>query len=386
MGRKKKNPSIFDALASAGITSNDPQDPNLSYTNVDDLGTGNDVDDVTDIDDPANKAEGNPDKKDPYEDNTDIPLDILNKMNNNPSNPQDNDDDKQDVQDDDDTIDEPDENETAQVGAFFDAFAEALNWEVDEDERPTSVQGIIDYMTNVVRENSVPQYADERVQKLDEYIRNGGKFDDFYNGMSQQVQYESLDMEDEANQKAIVREFLKYQGYTESQINSKIERYEDSDLLEEEANDALDRMKLIREAEIREQEEQQREAFERQQQQTKQFITDLSTTVSSLSEIRGVAVPKEDRKKLYDYITRVDADGLTQYQKDFNKNLVNNLVESAYFTMKGDSIISGARNKGRTDAATNLRNILRHSTKNRSSQMMDDDKRSAIDIASQYFR
>ena len=86
-----------------------------------------------------------------------------------------------------------------------------------------------------------------------------------------------------------------------------------------------------------------------------------------------------------DYITRTDENGLTQYQKDFNSNMVNNLIESAYFTMKGDALISGAEKKGNTDAVTKLRKMLRHSSKNRSSQNVDETKRSAIDIASRLF-
>ena len=86
-----------------------------------------------------------------------------------------------------------------------------------------------------------------------------------------------------------------------------------------------------------------------------------------------------------DYITRVDENGLTQYQKDFNSNMVNNLIESAYFTMKGDALISGAEKKGNTDAVTKLRKMLRHSSKNRSSQNVGETKRSALDIASKLF-
>jgi len=39
---------------------------------------------------------------------------------------------------------------------------------------------------------------------------------------------------------------MKYSGYTDEQINKKITRYEDSDVLYDEAEDALDRLKEIR--------------------------------------------------------------------------------------------------------------------------------------------
>lgn len=89
-------------------------------------------------------------------------------------------------------------------------------------------------------------------------------------------------------------------------------------------------------------------------------MNDLSAGISNLSDIRGIAVPKEDRKALYDYITKTDADGLTQYQKDFNGNMVNNLIESAYFTMKGDALLGTAKKNGQTTAAERLRTMMRH--------------------------
>ena len=56
-------------------------------------------------------------------------------------------------------------------------------------------------------------------------------------------------MEDESNQKAVVRELLKHDGYTDDQINKRINRYEDADMLYEESEDALDRLKAIRKKE-----------------------------------------------------------------------------------------------------------------------------------------
>ena len=84
---------------------------------------------------------------------------------------------------------------------FFDAFAEELGWDVKDDEKPDSMEGLINYIEDTVAENSKPQYADDRIAQLDEYVKNGGKFEDFYNGMSQNIQYDNMDMEDESNQK-----------------------------------------------------------------------------------------------------------------------------------------------------------------------------------------
>lgn len=127
---------------------------------------------------------------------------------------------------------------------FFDAFAEELGWDVDEDdEKPNSVSGLVDYIGRMIEQNSTPQYADDRIAQLDNYVKNGGRFEDFYQSQQQSMSYENMDMEDESNQKAAVREYLRYQGYSDDQISRKIERYEDGDMLEEEAEDAVARLR-----------------------------------------------------------------------------------------------------------------------------------------------
>lgn len=178
---------------------------------------------------------------------------------------------------------------------------------------------------------------------------------------------------------------MKMQGFTDEQISRKIERYEDADMLADEADDAVEQLKAIKAEQLRIAQKQQEQARLAQEEQARQFMTDLNSSIASLNNIRGIAVPKEDRKALLDYITKTDADGLTQYQKDFNKNIVNNLIESAYFTMKGDSLLGNARRSGQTSAVSKLRTMMKHQTKNHSSLNATDEKTpQAWEIASKW--
>lgn len=351
--------------------------------------TTNDIIDNDDIDNLDNNdditsnvnAEDNESTNENFEDNTEIPEDILNDTNNTTSDSNEDDNSEQNA-----TI-EVNENEVNNVGAFFDAFAEELGWDVADDDKPTSVQELVDYMGAMIEQNSKPHYADERIARLDEYVRNGGSFEDFYQRQQQSMSYDNMDMEDESNQKAVIREYLRYQGYEDDQINRKIERYEDGDLLEDEANDAVVRLKSIQQQQIAAQELQQQQAKRAQEEQAREFITNLTNTISSLDNIRGIKIPKSDQKELFDYITKVDADGYTKYQKDFNANMVNNLIESAYFTMKGDTLLNEAKSTGRTSAANKLRTMLRHQSTNHSRYNVNENKqRSVVDLASQFYR
>lgn len=381
MAKKKNGLSTFDdALRKLGydgevtdlISNMDEDDVDIVDQSDDD------IDDLDDKDDPDNAGGSDDDTQDLNDpnnnDNTPIPdKDDLNDNSNN-DNPDDQDKPSTNA----------DKLETQNVRLFFDAFAEELGWDVADDEKPDSMEGLINYIEDTVAENSKPQYADDRIAQLDAYVKNGGKFEDFYNGMSQNIQYDNMDMEDESNQKMAVRDYLKLSGYSDEQIDKKIERYEDADMLEDEATDAIERLKEHQQLQLQQQQEEQEALRVQQQQQAQQFVTSLNNTINSLDNIRGIAIPKQDRKALFDYITKVDASGMTQYQKDFNANMTENLIESAYFTMKGDALIGEAKRTGQTTAAEKLRKMLRYQTKNHSSFNIDDKKRSVADIASRW--
>lgn len=396
MARRKKNPlgDFEDALNSLGFSGSEG---NASVTDIDNQNTATQIiddpdDDIKNLDNPddnkptEDNKNGDPNAK---EDNSEIPDNILN--NTSDDNKQDSEQDQQntnlnqtdDQNQDENTEDDPGEAE--QIGAFFDAFAEANGWSVDEDERPKNVDELVDYIKNVVETNSVPEYADERIEQLDQYVKNGGKFEDFYQTQQRTMSYDNIDIEDESNQKQVVRDYYKLQGMSDEQINRKIERYEDADMLEDEATDAVNYLKAYEEQQAQYMAQQQEAQRQSQEQQAMQFAQDLTNGINSLTNIRGISIPKEDKKALYDYITKTDADGLTAYQKEFNGNLVNNLIESAYFTMKGDALLGEANRNGQTSAANKLRNMLRHQTKNHSSYNVGTEKQPQIwDVASRY--
>ena len=388
MAKKKNNiPSGFEDIL-GNIYSN--AEIGEGITNVDEEFAPSTplVEDDTTEEPPVKTEDG--DKKDDTvdstEDNSQIPEEVLKDTSTNTTTQV-----EQQIEDVEEETEEPtdaDIHEAEQVGLLFDAVAESLGWniaDIDEKDRPLTVEGLRDYLVETVNQNSVPHYADERVQALDEYIKNGGKFEDFYSVQKEALTLDSIDLEDENNQKAVVRELLKHEGYTDDQIKKRLSRFEDADMLYEESEDALERLKTIRKAEADEAARQQEEAARVNAEQQRQFFNTVTKDISQLSNIRGIAIPKEDRRALFDYIFKVDQDGVSQYQKDFNKNLSKNLIESAYFTMKADALISSAKKSGESSAADKLRKMLRHSTKNHSTYNADEKQKSVLDIASGLF-
>lgn len=357
-------------------------------------------DSVVEVDDDNNKTpdnqEGNSeDVKDGDDltvgnDKTEIPEHILNnsKEEKETDDNQDNSNTTNDNNSGDTDPSAEDVTEAQQVSALFDAVGESLGWNMadfKDEEKPVTVEEFTQYLGKVVEHNSVPQYADDRIAQLDEYVKNGGKFEDFYQKQQEILSFDNLDLENEDNQKSIIRELLKHNGYSDEQINNKISRYEDADMLYDESSDALDRLKVIRQQEIEESQKQQEEYARQQEEQNRQFFQSVQSDINNLSTISGISIPKEDRAALYEYIFKVDQDGVSQYQRDFNKNLSKNLIESAYFTMKGDSLVSGAKRDGETSAAEKLRKIMRHTAKNHSTYNSRQKQKSAAELVSGLF-
>lgn len=255
---------------------------------------------------------------------------------------------------------EEDEVESKQVSALFDAIAEELEWDFDEEEeeeKPKTVEELVKYFKEVIEEQSTPEYASEDVAKLDEFVRNGGKLEDYFS-ITPDIDIDNVDIENENEQKTVLRELLARKGYSDKQIAKKIERFEDAGVLEDEARDAVEELQEIVAKEKEELLEQQRIKKEEMVQRQQKFFDDVVGEIKSLDNIRGIKIPAKDKKELLAYIFKADASGKTQYQKDYSKS-VKNLIESAYFTMRGDTLLDAAKKQGTSSAIKNLKNSLR---------------------------
>ena len=251
-------------------------------------------------------------------------------------------------------------NEQQVITYFFDALAEKLGWQEDEENKPKNADELIDYFSNVIQENSTPEYSSEEVKQLDEYVRNGGDLKNYFQ-IDDDLDLETVNLEDESDQKKILREYLKEKGISNEKISKRISRYEDLGALQDEATDALDELKEIKsdkkEQLLADQKKAQEEAITKQ----RQYYTAVVDEIKGLDNIRGIKVPDKDKTTLMNYIFKPEADGKTKYQKDYAKSL-KNLIESAYFTMKGDTLLNAAKQEGSKSATDRFKNSLRNSS------------------------
>lgn len=269
-----------------------------------------------------------------------------------------------------------DNNEENVVTNFFDAMAEKLNWEFEEDEdKPKNVDELINYFQNVIEENSKPEYSSEEVEALDNFVKQGGDLKKYLT-IDAELDLDDIDIEDETNQKLVVKQLLKEKGFSTKKIDKLVSRYEEAGLLEDEAQDALEDLKEIKEERKKQLLEDQKKAYREQLQRQQQFYDNVVSEIKGLKNIRGITVPEKDKKVLMDYILKPDTDGKTKYQKDYAKGGVKNLIESAYFTMNADKLIEAAKREGNNSAIDKFRRSLKSSsitTKSRKQATSSDD-------------
>lgn len=276
-------------------------------------------------------------------------------------------------------IDEPidDEDDSELVGNFFDAMSEELGWEFEEgDEKPKSVPELINYFKTVIEENSKPDFASEEVEALDAYVKQGGDLKKYLQ-IDAELDLDDIDLDDESNQKTVVKMLLKEKGFSSKQIEKKLSKYEDAGLLEDEAQDAIEDLKEIREQRKEQLLKEQEKAHKQYQEQQRTFYTNVVDEIKGLKNIRGIAIPEKDKKVLIDYILKPDADGRTKYQKDYAKGGVKNLIESAYFTMNADKLLEAAKREGNNKAVERFRNSLKStsvSSKSKQAQTGSNDE------------
>lgn len=297
------------------------------------------------------------------------------------SKPEDNEEEEEEEEEDNESNDDPDNDidnnqgediESNAVTSFFEALSDKMGWELDEDEEiPQTPEELVEYFKDVIEENSVPQYASEEVEALDNFVKNGGNLRDYFQ-IDGDLDLEEINIEDsEVNQKLVIKEFLKEKGFNAKQIEKKLTKYEEAGLLEDEATDALEALRDIKEQKKQELlEAQEKRAKELKKRQQEQFNTVVSE-LKGMDNIRGIKIPQKDKQALLEYIFKPTADGKTQYQKDYSKS-VKNLLESAYFTMKGDTLLKAAKSEGSNAAINKFKNSLNRTGVSRKTKRQDN--------------
>ena len=194
---------------------------------------------------------------------------------------------------------------------FIDEFEED-EFEDDEDWLHTKVSNKL--------ESKSEEVLDPVIKEINDLYKQGYNLEDLIKAKSEQIKFEKITddqiIDDEKLQKAILKEYLEYQDNTEEEIDEILEGYADANLLEKQALKAKSKLLAAKQRWVEDQKveaENQRRNNEAKEQQN---LMMLKNTLEGAPEfIKGIPTTKEDKVKMFEFATKKDREGYTQYQR-----------------------------------------------------------------------
>jgi hypothetical protein len=245
------------------------------------------------------------------------------------------------------------------LDALFGVIAEKNGFDIG-DKKLTSPDELVSAIEDLINSKSKPKYTNDLSEMFDAFLADGGSPIDFFSEIASISTLPKISTQKE--QEDVIKTVLKDAGFSEKQIERKIDLYIENETLASEAEDALDILKRKNVAKAEENATQQRKAIEKQQEDDRQFFVSLNKYIDDLKEVGGIPVTPEQRKDLKDYMFKVDQkDGMTGYQRD---SIASHslLVDSAFFARNRKSFVRAAEGKGSSDALSKFQAALKQKT------------------------
>jgi hypothetical protein len=276
-----------------------------------------------------------------------------------------------------------DEYEEPLTKVFQESLYDELGWDIEEGEEKTTIKDLVEYMKNAVSEASKPQYATEELQKLDDFVKQGGQLGDYFDKVpGGTMDLENLDLTNENVQKNVIRELLTtVNNYKEDRVKRTLDRFEDGGILEEQAEDAVELLKEYKEDKQQKLLDGQENYDKQVKQQQQNFYSDVEDSIKDLKDIRGIKISNKDKKELLDYIFKPESDGRTKYQKEYASN-VRHLIDSAFFTKDKDknTLVTKAKQSAKSDAYKELHQKIKASKGKRQKSSGGQDEGEVSDM------
>lgn len=228
------------------------------------------------------------------------------------------------------------------------AISNNEGWELSKEELSNikSMDDLNELLNSIIEENSQPEYADEVVAQLDDYIRRGGKVEDFFKAYyNPDYDYNIVTVE---GQKEILRDFYKSTtDFTEAKIEKLVAKFETLGDLEDEAKEAVAYLELVK------QEEQKRLTVELEQRKAKEAEEYRQSVIATLDwidrqdSLAGIELKKGQKEGLKKFVFEKQPNGKTAYENFLDENPYNELTLAflAYSGMTKGKTPAGMKTK-----------------------------------------
>lgn len=259
-----------------------------------------------------------------------------------------------------DEVEEVEDNSEVEEGFSYKAFLSHLNEEgvvsfEDSDDVEDKVEVVYESISNTIKQgiNSYKESIPETGKKFLEYLEKGGDVDKFIETLSRPLDLQTLDLESEADQEKVVREFLKNQDYSADEINETITDYKDSLILDKQAKVASKKLEKTFEKRNENLLREQEELSNQRANQINEYINAVSSTIDNSTSFAGLEVPKAEKDTFKRYLLARDKEGLTAYEKEIQEDPIKTQLELAYLKFKKFDF-GAAKKQGETEATKKL--------------------------------
>ncbi len=239
----------------------------------------------------------------------------------------------------------------------FEDSDEFILSKIQEKQEKSIQAGIEEYKNSFTKE----------AQELIEAIEAGIPLESLVEQNSNISTYENIkdsDIEEnESLQKNLIRNLYTLKGYSSEIIDKKIQRWDDSGLLADEAKEA--KVELLEYAKVQK-EEEKKQRIAAQKEQSERFENWKQSIKSYLDKteeiIPGFKISSRQKEVIHNGLTKFDKDGKNEFQKAMEKD-PNFNTKVAYIALALNWDFSGFDKKAATKVAKGLKDALRDQDK-----------------------
>lgn len=212
--------------------------------------------------------------------------------------------------------------------------------------------------------NSFIDSLPQEIHTLIENYQDGVPLDELIYSRSREIEYKNIDesklIDDIELQKRLVSEWIANTDpeATEEEINKKVQKYEDSVILEDEAKTALQKLQRFEEKYQEKLVKEAKAAKEAEKNRIKDQIDNIQKEILNTEEILpGIKLSKEERQKLFEIYTKTDSKGQTVLMKKIAADPLANFKIAQLFGLY-DGKLDVIKTKLKTQATQELKKTV----------------------------
>jgi hypothetical protein len=257
---------------------------------------------------------------------------------------------------------EPTQEVEAEEAGMFATLGAKLGYEV-EGEFSEDYDGLAAYTNSVAT-----QIANEQMEKIFaampdvkeyyEYRANNGDPLKYFEAQQAEVDYNAVDLQNEAHQKRVIVDGMRQQGFGDEDIVRMVESFEDAGILADNAGVYLKQLQAT-------QGQRKEQLLAKQQEQAAQQRAEAEAYWNSVNEtiqqgnLKGMQIPTRQRGKFYEWMTTpVTEQGYTQRDLDRQNIDQETALAVEYLLYQGFDLKKLASNAAATQKVSSLKSKL----------------------------